>query len=181
MSRARQERRDRAHAIPVEDLRQETPELSPKRDPQEHLLYPKKRGPKGTVIWENGRRPSQERSIAGGTAASHGQASSTRGATRREKMRSARYTSGTKFYLATGDMYATQQLLGHADVCTPRTSTSKARPPTSRTSSEGLGRMTCGKPFDRGGSAPTIPIGNSSYRKSGGREIEPRKIPFEAT
>jgi site-specific recombinase XerC len=28
----------------------------------------------------------------------------------------ARYTSGTEFYLATGDVYATQQLLGHADV-----------------------------------------------------------------
>ena len=29
-----------------------------------------------------------------------------------------RYTSGTEFYLATGDVYATQQLLGHADVST---------------------------------------------------------------
>jgi site-specific recombinase XerC len=30
----------------------------------------------------------------------------------------ARYTAGTEFYLATGDIYATQQLLGHADVST---------------------------------------------------------------
>jgi integrase len=33
-------------------------------------------------------------------------------------MHGARYTSGTEFYLATGDIYATQQLLGHADVST---------------------------------------------------------------
>jgi integrase len=30
----------------------------------------------------------------------------------------ARYTAGTEFYLATGDLYATQQLLGHDDVST---------------------------------------------------------------
>ena len=35
-----------------------------------------------------------------------------------KKMRGARYTAGTEFYLATGDIYATQQLLGHADVST---------------------------------------------------------------
>ena len=33
-------------------------------------------------------------------------------------MHGARYTSRTEFYLATGDIYATQQLLGHADVST---------------------------------------------------------------
>jgi len=33
-------------------------------------------------------------------------------------MHGARYTAGTEFYLATGDIYATQQLLGHADVST---------------------------------------------------------------
>ena len=37
---------------------------------------------------------------------------------RGKKMHGARYTSGTEFYLATGDIYATQQLLGHADVST---------------------------------------------------------------
>jgi integrase len=36
------------------------------------------------------------------------------GTTHGKKMHGARYTSGTKFYLATGDVYATQQLLGHA-------------------------------------------------------------------
>jgi integrase len=30
----------------------------------------------------------------------------------------ARYTAGTDFYLATGDIYATHQLLNHADVST---------------------------------------------------------------
>lgn len=33
-------------------------------------------------------------------------------------MHGARHTAGTEFYLATGDIYATQQLLGHADVST---------------------------------------------------------------
>ena len=40
------------------------------------------------------------------------------GTTHGKKMHGARYTSGTEFYLATGDIYATQQLLGHADVST---------------------------------------------------------------
>ena len=33
-------------------------------------------------------------------------------------MHGARYTSGTELYLATGDIYPTKQLLGHADVST---------------------------------------------------------------
>jgi integrase len=40
------------------------------------------------------------------------------GTTRGKNKRGARYTSGTEFYLATGDIYATQQLLGHSDVST---------------------------------------------------------------
>jgi integrase len=40
------------------------------------------------------------------------------GTTHGKKMHGARYTSGMEFYLATGDIYATQQLLGHADVST---------------------------------------------------------------
>ena len=43
--------------IPTEDLRQEIAELSLGRDPLEHLLFPQKRGPKGTVIWEDRRKP----------------------------------------------------------------------------------------------------------------------------
>lgn len=57
--------------IPTEELRQEIAELSLLRDAIEHLLYPQKRGPKGT----------------------HG-----------KKMHGARYTSGTEFCLATGDI-----------------------------------------------------------------------------
>jgi integrase len=33
-------------------------------------------------------------------------------------MHSARYTSGTDFYLGTGDIYATKEFLGHSDVST---------------------------------------------------------------
>jgi integrase len=33
-------------------------------------------------------------------------------------MHDARYTTGTEFYLATGDIYATKQLRGHAEVST---------------------------------------------------------------
>jgi integrase len=40
------------------------------------------------------------------------------GTTSGKKMHGARYTAGTEFYLATSDIYATQQLLGHADVNT---------------------------------------------------------------
>ncbi|MGH3053155.1 MAG: tyrosine-type recombinase/integrase, partial [Gaiellaceae bacterium] len=40
------------------------------------------------------------------------------GTTHGKKMHGARNTSCTEFYLATGDIYATQQLLGHADVAT---------------------------------------------------------------
>ncbi len=37
------------------------------------------------------------------------------GTTHGEKMHGAPYTSGTEFYLATGDIYVTQRLLGHGD------------------------------------------------------------------
>jgi len=43
--------------IPTEELREELAELSRRRDPLEHLLYPQKRGPKGAVIWEDRRKP----------------------------------------------------------------------------------------------------------------------------
>jgi integrase/recombinase XerC len=105
--------------LPTEDLRQELAELSLRRDPQEHLLYPQKRGPKGTVIWENRLKglsgPAMHRwwyrclARAGVV---------DQGTTRGKKMHGARYTSGTELYLATGDIYATKQLLGHADVST---------------------------------------------------------------
>ncbi len=105
--------------IPTEELRQEIAELSLRRDPAEHLLYPQKRGPKGTVIWENRRKP-----LSGPALHRWWYRCLTRagvvdeGTTHGKKMHGARYTSGTEFYLATGDIYATQQLLGHADVST---------------------------------------------------------------
>ncbi len=105
--------------IPTEELREEIAELSLRRDPTEHLLYPQKRGPKGTVIWENRRKP-----LSGPALHRWWYRCLTRagvvdeGTTHGKKMHGARYTSGTEFYLATGDIYATQQLLGHADVST---------------------------------------------------------------
>jgi len=105
--------------IPTEELRQEIAELSLGRDPLEHLLFPQKRGPKGTVIWENRRKP-----LSGPALHRWWYRCLTRagvvdeGTTHGKKMHGARYTSGTEFYLATGDIYATQQLLGHADVST---------------------------------------------------------------
>lgn len=100
-------------------FRQELAELSLRRDPLEHLLYPQKRGPKGPVIWEDRRKQ-----LSGPALHRWWYRCLTRagvvdeGTTRGKKMHGARYTSGTEFYLATGDIYATQQLLGHADVST---------------------------------------------------------------
>jgi integrase/recombinase XerC len=105
--------------IPTEELRQELAELSRRRDPLEHLLYPQKRGAEGhrdlggppqAALWPRAPPlvvplPDPRRRRRRGTT--HG-----------KKMHGARYTSGTEFYLATGDIYATQQLLGHDDVST---------------------------------------------------------------
>ncbi len=105
--------------IPTEDLREEIAELSLRRDPLEHLLYPQKRGPKGTVIWENRRKPLSAPALHRWWYRCLARAGVVdEGTTHGKKMHGARYTSGTEFYLATGDIYATQQLLGHADVST---------------------------------------------------------------
>jgi hypothetical protein len=75
--------------------------------------------PEGTVIWEDRRKP-----LSGPALHRWWYRCLTRagvvdeGTTHGKKMHDARYTSGTEFYLATGDIYATQQLLGHADVST---------------------------------------------------------------
>ena len=105
--------------IPTEELRQDITELSLRRDPQEHMLYPQKRGPKGTVIWENRRKPLSGPALHRWWYRCLSSAGVVdEGTTHGKKMHGARYTSGTEFYLATGDIYATQQLLGHADVST---------------------------------------------------------------
>jgi integrase len=98
--------------IPTEELA----ELSLRRDPQEHLLYPQKRGPKGTVIWENRLKGLSGRAMHRWWYRCLARAGVVdQGTTRGKKMHGARYTSGTELYLATGDIYATKQLLGHAD------------------------------------------------------------------
>jgi integrase len=105
--------------IPTEELRQEIATLSLRRDPGDHLLYPEKRGPGGRLLWEDRRKPLSGPAMhrwwyrclhRAGVVAS--------GVTRGRKMHGTRYTAGTEFYRATGDIYATQQLLGHADVST---------------------------------------------------------------
>lgn len=105
--------------IPTEELRQEIASLALHRDPVEHLLYPAKRGPGGRLLWEDRRKPLSGpamhrwwyRCLARAGVVAEGTTSG-------KKMHGARYTAGTEFYLATGDIYATQQLLGHADVST---------------------------------------------------------------
>ena len=78
-----------------------------------------KRGPKGTVIWENRRKPLSGPALHRWWYRCLARAGVVdEGTTHGKKMHGARYTSGTEFYLATGDIYATQQLLGHADVST---------------------------------------------------------------
>jgi hypothetical protein len=70
-------------------------------------VAPQKRGPKGTVIWENRRKP-----LSGAALHRWWYRCLTRagvvdeGTTHGKKMHVARYTSGTEFYLATGDIYA---------------------------------------------------------------------------
>jgi len=105
--------------IPTEELRSDVARLALGRDGREYLLYPEKRGAGGVLLWRDGRRP-----MAGPTLHRWWYRCLTRaglvtkGTTRGRKMHGARYTAGTEFYLATGDIYATQQLLGHADVST---------------------------------------------------------------
>jgi integrase len=78
------------------------------------------------------------------------------------RSRPARYTAGTEFYLATGDIYATQQLLGHADVSTTANIYVQGSLPTSRRSCARSRASSCGQRFR---STPFRP--NRSDRKSG--------------
>jgi integrase len=84
--------------IPTEELREELAELSLRRDPQEHLLYPQKRGPKGTVIWENPRKPLSGPALHRWWYRCLARAGVVdEGTTHGKKMHGARYTSGTEF------------------------------------------------------------------------------------
>jgi integrase len=105
--------------IPTDELRQEIATLALRRDAMEHLLYPEKRGPGGRLLWENTRKPLSGPAMHRWWYRCLTRASVVpEGTTSGKKMHGARYTAGTEFYLATGDIYATQQLLGHADVST---------------------------------------------------------------
>jgi integrase/recombinase XerC len=105
--------------VPTDELRQEIAMLALRRESTEYLLYPEKRGPGGRLLWEDRRKP-----LSGPAMHRWWYRCLTRagvvaeGTTSGKKMHGARYTAGTEFYLATGDIYATQQLLGHADVST---------------------------------------------------------------
>jgi integrase len=102
--------------IPTEELRQEIFELSRGRDGREYLMFPRKTG---AVRWEDRTKPLSGPALHRWWYACLARAGVVKaGTTRGRKMHGARYTSGTEFYLATGDIYATQQLLGHADVST---------------------------------------------------------------
>jgi integrase len=105
--------------IPTEELRQEIAAVALQRDPSDHLLYPEKRGPGGRLLWEDRRKPLSGPAMHRWWYRRLARAGVVEpGTTSGKKMHGARYTAGTEFYLATGDIYATQQLLGHADVST---------------------------------------------------------------
>ena len=109
----------RQSPLPTEQLRQEIAALALGRDPMEHLLYPQKRGPGGRLLWEDRRKPLSGPAMHRWWYRCLARAGAVEpGTTSGKKMHGARYTAGTEFYLATGDIYATQQLLGHADVST---------------------------------------------------------------
>jgi integrase/recombinase XerC len=108
--------------IPTDELRQDIASLALGRDPAEYLLYPQKRGRKGgeiRVIWEDRRKPMSGPALHRWWYQCLQRAGVVpEGTTSGRKMHGTRYTAGTEFYLATGDIYATQKLLGHADVST---------------------------------------------------------------
>jgi integrase len=134
-------RRVRVHAkggkiqnipLPTEELRQEIEMLVLSGDRNEYLLFPRIKAP----TWKKGQDPTKDRAVSE-VVKEHRlkQLSSTamhrwwyacleragvveKGQTSGRKMHSARYTAGTEFYLATGDIRATQQLLGHEDIAT---------------------------------------------------------------
>src|SRR5579875_368054 len=118
--------------LPTEELRQELELLILGRDGNEYLLFPEVKAPR----WQKGQVSGEDKAeIAVVHANRLKPLSSTAlhrwwyrclqragvvepGQTKGMKMHAARYTAGTEFYLATGDIRATQQLLGHEDIGT---------------------------------------------------------------
>lgn len=116
--------------IPTEELRQEIGELSLRRDPTEHLLYPPEARAEGHDHLGDRRKPLSGPALHRWWYRCLARAGVVdEGTTHGKKMHGARYTSGTEFYLATGDIYATQQLRqGYAEV----TRRNHSRPPTGK-------------------------------------------------
>jgi integrase len=132
--------------IPTEELRRELTELSLRRDLLEHLLYPLKRGPKGTVIWEDRRKPLSGPALHRWWYRCLSRAGVVDdGTTHGKKMHGGRYTSGTEFYLATATSTRRSSCSATPTSAPPPTSTSRARPPTSRRSSARSGASSCGR------------------------------------
>lgn len=118
--------------LPTEELRHEIEMLVLGRDRSEYLLFPRIKAPtwkKGQdptkakaasqIVQENRRKPMSPTAMHRWWYGCLQRAGVVpKGTTSGRKMHSARYTAGTEFYLATGDIRATQQLLGHEDIAT---------------------------------------------------------------
>jgi integrase/recombinase XerC len=118
--------------LPTEELRQELELLILGRDPMEYLLFPELKAPR----WQKGQVSGHDKAEIGVVRESRLKPLSSTalhrwwyrclqragvvppGQTSGMRMHAARYTAGTEFYLATGDIRATQQLLGHEDIGT---------------------------------------------------------------
>ena len=118
--------------LPTEELRQELELLILGRDPNEYLLFPEVKAPR----WQKGQVSGEDKAEIEVVHANRLKPLSSTalhrwwyrclqragvvepGQTKGMKMHAARYTAGTEFYLATGDIRATQQLLGHEDIGT---------------------------------------------------------------
>jgi len=118
--------------LPTEELRQEIELLILGRDPMEYVLYPEVKAPR----WQKGQVSGQDKAEVAVVRENRLKPLSSTalhrwwyrcleragvvapGQTSGMKMHAARYTAGTEFYLATGDIRATQQLLGHEDIGT---------------------------------------------------------------
>jgi integrase len=118
--------------LPTEELRQEIEMVILGRDRNEYLLFPQIKAP----TWKKGQDPTKAKAESEVVREDRRKPLSTtamhrwwygclqragvveKGQTSGRKMHSARYTAGTEFYLATGDIRATQQLLGHEDIST---------------------------------------------------------------
>jgi len=118
--------------LPTEGLRQELELLILGRDLNEYLLFPEVKAPR----WQKGQVSGEDKAEIKVVHANRLKPLSSTalhrwwyrclqragvvepGQTKGMKMHAARYTAGTEFYLATGDIRATQQLLGHEDIGT---------------------------------------------------------------